>query len=306
MAIITVALLNSLRTGFHKNFQKGLDGAEPQFEKIASIIPSTTATNTYGWLGQWPGFREWIGERQHKSMQEKAYQIANKDFESSVAVDRNSIEDEQLGIFNPMFEEAGRATKMFPDEFIFPQLAAGETTECYDGQYFFDTDHPVNAEVDGSGADTSVSNMIVDGTYTGPTWYVMCTSRALKPFIYQERKKAQFIAMTSVNDENVYTKKEFRYGIDLRAGKGYGFWQMAIAVKAECNADNLWKAMELMRSYTADGGRKLGLKPNLMVVPGTLEKAATKLLAREFTNEGGVAVDNELKGKLDLLVAEQL
>lgn len=306
MAIITAALLNSLRTGFHKNYQDGFEGAEPQFEKICTVVPSTTALNTYGWLGQWPGFREWIGDRVHKSMKEKAYQIANKDFESSVSVDRNSIEDEMLGIFNPMFQESGRATRMFPDEFMFPLLAAGEATECHDGQYFFDTDHPVNAEVDGSGVDVSVSNMIVDGTYAGDTWYVMCTNRALKPLIYQDRKKPQFVAMTKVDDENVYTKKEFRYGIDLRAGKGFGFWQMAIAVKAPMTSDNLWKAIEMMKGFKADGGRKLGLMPTLVVAPSSLEKSATQLMTRTYTNDGGAAVDNELKGKLELLVASQL
>lgn len=306
MAVVTVPLLNALRTGFKANFQKGLDGAEPQFTKIASVIPSSAAIETYGWLGQWPGFREWIGSRQHKSMAEKAYQIANKSFESSVSVPKTQIEDETLGMYSMMFEESGRATKMFPDEFIFPLLLEGESTECYDGQFFFDTDHPVNAEVDGSGADTSVSNMIVDAGYTGDTWYVMCTNRPLKPLIYQDRKKPQFVAMTKIDDESVYTENEFRYGVDLRAGKGFGFWQMAIAVKAEMNSDNLWAAIKLMKSYTADGGRKLGLVPDLVLAPSSLEKKATQLMTRTFTNESGAAIDNELKGKLELLVAHQL
>lgn len=306
MAVVTVSLLNALRTGFKNSFQKGFDGAEPQYMRFCSVIPSSAAIETYGWLGQWPGFTEWIGARQHKSMSEKAYQILNKSYESSVSVPKTQIEDETLGMYGMMFEESGRATKAFPDEFMFPLLALGESTECYDGQYYFDTDHPVNAEVDGSGADASVSNMIVDAGYTGDTWYVMCTNRPLKPLIYQDRKKPQFVAMTKIDDESVYTENEFRYGIDLRAGKGFGFWQMAIAVKAEMTPDNLWAAIQLMKSYTADGGRKLALVPDLIVAPSSKEKVATQMMNRAFTNDGGVAVDNELKGKLDLMIASQL
>lgn len=304
--IVTSATLSALRTGFSKHFQDGQNGVEPQFSRIATTIPSTTATNTYGWLGEWPGFREWIGKRQHKSMKEKAYTIANKDWESSVDVQRNHIEDDQLGIYEPMFKEAGRATMMFPDELVFPQLLLGETTECHDGQYYFDTDHPVNAEVDGSGADISVSNMIVDGAYTGPTWYMMCTSRALKPLIYQERKKPQFVAMTKMDDESVYMEKVFRYGIDLRSNAGFGFWQMAIAIKAEPTPEVIWQAVEMMKSFTADGGRKLGLVPDLIVAPSEKEKVLTRILSRENIEEGGSAVTNELKDKYDLLIAHQL
>lgn len=304
--IVTSATLTALRTAFSKHFQDGQNGVEPQFSKIASVIPSSTATNTYGWLGEWPGFREWLGDRQHKSMKEKAYSIANKDYESSVNVQRNHIEDDQLGIYEPMFKEAGRATMMFPDELIFPQLALGETSLCYDGQFFFDTDHPVNAEVDGSGADTSVSNMIVDVGYAGPTWYMMCTSRPLKPLIYQERKKPQFVAMTKMDDESVYLRKEFRYGIDLRANAGFGFWQMAIAIKAEPTADVIWQAVEMMKGFTADGGRKLGLVPNLIVAPSDKEKVLTRILSRENIEDDGVTVTNELKDKYELLVAHQL
>lgn len=306
MAIITASLLNSLRTGFRKNFQDGLDGVEPQYTQIATVIKSTTASNTYGWLGQWPGFREWIGDRVHNSMKESSYQILNKDFESSVNVQRNHIEDDELGVYTPMFQEAGRATKMFADELMFPMLALGESSLCYDGQNFFDTDHPVNDKVDGTGTDVSVSNMIVDVAYTGDTWYVMCTNRSLKPLIYQERKAPQFVAMTKMDDEAVYTSKEYRYGIDLRCNAGFGFWQMAIAMKCEMTPERIWEAITLMKSYTADGGRKLGLRPNLIVAPSSKEKLATRILERDTFDEGGVSVSNELKGKISLLIAEQL
>ena len=58
-------------------------------------------------------------------------------------------------------------------------------------------------------------------------WYLLCTTRSLKPFIFQERKKAKFTALTRDTDENVFMRDEFLYGVDARDGVGYGFWQMA-------------------------------------------------------------------------------
>lgn len=58
-------------------------------------------------------------------------------------------------------------------------------------------------------------------------WHLLCTKRSLKPFIFQERKKAKFTALTRDDDENVFMRAEFLYGVDARDGVGYGFWQMA-------------------------------------------------------------------------------
>lgn len=306
MAIVTPALLKSLFTGYHTFFQKGLGMARPQYNKIATVIQSSTASNTYGWLGQWPGFREWVGDRVIKNMESHGYQILNKAFESTVGVKRTHIEDDNLGIYAPMMEEMGRATAVFPDELVFPLLKSGFHSECYDGQYFFDTDHPVNRQMDGQGEDISVSNVLIDANYTGDAWYLLDTSRALKPLIYQERKKPQFIRMTQEEDEAVFMRGEYRYGVDLRCNVGFGFWQMAYGVKAPLTLDNLWTVYSHMRGFKADGGRPLGIKPKMLVVPTALEKQATQFLERELFVEGSDPVSNELKGKFELVVPDYL
>lgn len=58
-------------------------------------------------------------------------------------------------------------------------------------------------------------------------WHLLCTKRSLKPFIFQERKKAKFTALTKDDDDNVFMRAEYLYGVDARDGVGYGFWQMA-------------------------------------------------------------------------------
>lgn len=302
MAMVTPALLQALFTGFKKNFEDAKGEAPTQYTKIATVIKSTTKSNTYGWLGKFPSLRKWIGDRVIESMQTHGYQIVNEDFEATVGVDRNDIADDEIGIYAPMFAEMGRSAGVHPDELCFELLGAGFSKPCYDGQYFFDTDHPVFAKADGTGTPVMTANLVVDGAYNGAPWFLLDTSRALKPIIFQERQAPQLIAMTKIDDEAVFTSKQFRYGVDCRDAVGFGFWQLAFANKRALTADNLWDAIEKMRAFEADGGRKLGVKPTLLVVPPSLEKLATRMLERELDANSS----NELKGKLELLVADFL
>ncbi|AYV36682.1 Mu-like prophage major head subunit gpT family protein [Aeromonas veronii] len=302
MAIVTPALLQALFTGFKKNFEDAKGEAPAQYTKIATVIKSTTKSNTYGWLGKFPSLRKWVGDRVIESMKAHGYQIVNEDFEATVAVDRNDIEDDELGIYAPLFQEMGLAAGIHPDELCFGLLGAGFTTPCYDGQYFFDTDHPVYPKADGTGTPVLSANVVEDAGYQGEPWFLLDTSRALKPVIFQDRKSPQLIAMTKVDDEAVFTRKEFRYGVDCRDAAGFGFWQLAFANKRPLTPDNLWDSFSKMREFQADGGRKLGVKATLLVVPPSLEKLATQMLERELANSSS----NELKGKLELVVADYL
>ncbi|MFL9596905.1 Mu-like prophage major head subunit gpT family protein [Aeromonas veronii] len=302
MAIVTPALLQALFTGFKKNFEDAKGEAPAQYTKIATVIKSTTKSNTYGWLGKFPSLRKWVGDRVIESMKAHGYQIVNEDFEATVAVDRNDIEDDELGIYAPLFQEMGLAAGIHPDELCFGLLGAGFTTPCYDGQYFFDTDHPVYPKADGTGTPVLSANVVVDAGYQGEPWFLLDTSRALKPVIFQDRKSPQLVAMTKVDDEAVFTRKEFRYGVDCRDAAGFGFWQLAFANKRALTPDNLWDSFSRMREFQADGGRKLGVKATLLVVPPSLEKLATQMLERELSSSSS----NELKGKLELVVADYL
>lgn len=293
--LITAAALNALRTGFQTSFQQGFDGEASIYEQIATTVPSTTKSNTYGWLGNWPGMREWIGDRQLKSMQEHGYSIANKDWEATVEVDRNDIEDDNLGMYGPMFEAAGQSARRKPDELVFALLKAGHATACYDGQYFFDTDHPVAAEVDGTGAVATVSNVQAGAL---ASWYLLDTSRPLKPLIFQNRKSPQFTAMDTATDESVFMRKKYRYGVDSRSNVGFGFWQMAFKSSAELNVANFEAAYTAMRMFAGDGGVLLGVKPTLLVVPPSLRSKANDLVTADRLANGA---DNPNKGLVKVI-----
>jgi len=150
MPIITPGVLTVLTVGFQKAYQRGFDGGETPHDKIAMTVSSNTTSQQYGWLGQFPQFREWLtGERQLKDLQAHGFAIVNRKFESTVSVGRDKIADDQFGVFTPIFEEMGYRAKVHPDEMLFGLLKDGQTTLCYDCENFFDTDHP-SVAADGS------------------------------------------------------------------------------------------------------------------------------------------------------------
>lgn len=289
--MITPTSLAALQTGFKKNFQDAFTAVRPDadFTKVATVIQSTSKSNTYGWLGKFPKMREWIGERVIKDMEAKGYTITNKDFEATVGVDRNDIEDDDLGLYGPLFQEMGNSAGQQPDDLTFGLLTQGRAETCYDGQYFFDTDHP---SFDANGGAITVSNVDTSGAVENPYWYLLDTTRPLKPLIYQERKKPEFIAhFDPTNSDHVFKKKEYLYGVDARCNVGFGLWQMAYASNADLNGDNLDAAIEKMRTLLDSNGRPLGIKPNLLVVGPKLRSKANKTV-KVMLGEGGASNAN--------------
>ncbi|MGE8350140.1 MAG: Mu-like prophage major head subunit gpT family protein [Pseudomonas protegens] len=295
--IITPGALTALFTAFKAEFQNAQAATPTDWQRVATVVPSSSTSNTYGWLGQFPTFREWIGDRVLKNMAAHSYSITNKKFESSVAVPRDAIEDDEVGVYKPLFAEMGRASAAHPDELVFALLKAGLTTTCYDGQYFFDIDHPVFPSTDGTGTAVSVSNF-QDGE--GPAWYLLDVSRAIKPIIFQNRRNYALKAMTDVNDETVFMRDEYRYGVDARVNVGFGFWQFAFCSKAPLTPENYALARAAMKDFKADGGRPLGVNPGLLVVPSRLEGAARKIVVKD-ANAG-----NEWAGTAEVLAPSWL
>lgn len=292
--IINQGNLKTLFVAFKAAFQGGLGQAESYYGQVATTVPSTTGSEEYGWLGAFPSMREWLGDRVVNGITSHGYTIRNRSFELTVGVPRPAIEDDQYGVYTPMMAELGRASGAHPDELVFGLLKDGASTLCYDGQYFFDTDHPVIAA---DGSTDSQSNWD-NNSGTGTAWYLLDTRRALKPLIFQNRKSANFVAKDSDTDENVFTKNEFVYGVDSRCNVGFGFWQLAQGSRKELIEDNLVAAYTAMTERKGDHGRPLGIKPSVLVVPPSLKFKAMKLINASTLANGE---DNVMKGLVTVI-----
>lgn len=279
--LINRATLNSAFVGFNAAFQAGLAMATPMYGRVATTVPSTTKTNEYGWLGQFPGFREWIGDRVINGLARHGYSLTNKSYENTIGVDRDDFEDDNLGIYAPMFQSFGQTAQEFPDTLVWALLKNGFASKCYDGQFFFDTDHPV---INAAGNEVSVAN--TDGG-AGAPWFLIDDSRPLKPLIYQERKKfTNLIRMDKEDDANVFTKREYQYGIDGRCQVGFGFWQMAWGSKQPLDAAHYEAARVGLGEMKGDYGRPLAIRPKLLIVPPSLEGAARTIVGNQLTTGG--------------------
>lgn len=295
--LVNAQNLAALRDGYSTAFQGGLGEAPQQHTRVATIVPSSQKEQKYGWLGKIPNVREWIGPRAVQNLQQHDYAIKEKKLELTVGVDKDDIETDNLGIYGPMFSEMGRSAGAYWETMVWLLLKEGFTTACYDGQNFFDTDHPV---LDEDGNETSVAN--TDGG-AGAPWFLLDTSRALKPIILQKRKDFVFTAKDRLEDDNVFDNNEFVYGADARGNAGFGFWQFAWGSKQTLNAANYATARAALTGMKGDYGRPLGIMPNLLVVPPALESPGRKLLNSEYATGGET---NEWKGTAELLVVPWL
>ena len=141
--IISSQALRGIYVAFNTLFNKAFEEQKPLYQQIATVTPSTTDTETYAWLGDIPGMREWIGDREIQNLSGSDYAIKNKDFELTVGVPRNAVEDDKLGLYNPSIQMLGQSAAMHPDELVFALLKGGFAEKCYDGKPFFATNHQI-------------------------------------------------------------------------------------------------------------------------------------------------------------------
>lgn len=295
--IVTGTVLRTVGIAFNTLFSGGLGQIAGQREAVASTVPSTTKTNEYGWLGELPDMREWVGDRQKQQLKAHGYSVENKDFELTIEVKKTDIEDDNIGAYSLRFTAMGRSAAAHPEKLVWGALANGHQNVCYDGQYFFDTDHPV---LDATGTVQSVSNSLAGA---GPAWYLIDDTQVVKPIIYQERKPVQFVAMDNPDNPEVFNRNMFAYGADYRGNVGYGFWQFAVRSQAALDAAGYKAARTAMAGFTGDYGRKIGAKPALLIVPRVLEEEALELLNAERNAAGAT---NVWKGTARLLVCDWL
>ena len=139
--LVTRDFLAATFTGFRSLFDKSFAAADPLYPKIATVVESSGDKESYNWLGAVPAMREWTDERIPGALRTHEYEVPNRKYESTIEVDRETFEDDRLGQVKPRIEELAVRAACHPDELVAELLNGGFTTACYDGQYFFDTDH---------------------------------------------------------------------------------------------------------------------------------------------------------------------
>lgn len=296
--IITNATLASLAQGFNAAFMMGFGSVTPSWQQIAMTIPSISDAENYGWMKDMPGVREWIGARQYNNLESTNAQLKNKDWEHTIAVKRTAIEDDKLGIFTNLFQIQGELVARHPDDLVWGLLPQGFTLTGFDGQYFFDTDHRTFGR---DKVEKDWSNVQAGG---GAPWFLLDLSRSfMKPLIFQDRKKPQFVSRTDPGDPRVFDLNEYVFGADARYNAGFGFHQLAFGSKATLNAANYDAARLALASQFRPDGSPLGVRATHLVCGASNEMLARELLERERDAAGA---DNLRRNTTQLIVSPWL
>lgn len=140
MALNTGKAEAALRDLTHK-FNVAFAQQEVFYPNICTIIPSKGADEKYGWLGAMPGVREWLGDRQFKELRGSDFTLANKLWEDSILIEKDSVADDRMGMYDMVMPALAQRAAQHPDKLVFQVMVAGESAACYDGQFFYDTDH---------------------------------------------------------------------------------------------------------------------------------------------------------------------
>ncbi|MGL4987390.1 MAG: Mu-like prophage major head subunit gpT family protein, partial [Treponemataceae bacterium] len=146
-----------------------------------------------------------------------------------------------------------------------------------------------------------VSNIVGEGT--GTPWFILSLNKAIKPFILQERMKAELESIQDTKSEIVFMKDKFVYGGRWRGAFGYGLWQQAVASKAALNANNFEAAIAQMESFKRDGGDPMGIMATHLVVPSSLRSAGENLVKKQNLANGESNINYN---KVELIVSPWL
>ena len=288
MGVLNSETLKAISVVFKDEFNKVFKEYKTKYEKVATVVHAKAISVNYAWLGDVPTMREWIGDREIKTLKDYEYIIKKKRYEATIGVDRDHILFDTLGVVKPRIQAMAAAAKSHYDELVFGLLEKNDN--CYDGKPFFgehqvgtktynnlynlelnqenflkvrgnmmsiksDTGRNLNIKpnllvvppqleskaiellkadlINGSTNITKgMADILVAPELTDEqAWYLFDTTKPIKPLILQINKKITFTAMDRPDDESVFMRAEFRYGVDGEHNAGYGLWQLAAKSK---------------------------------------------------------------------------
>lgn len=293
--VVTQALLDALRTTFSDAFKKGMTAAPVVGEFMSTPVPSTTSINTYGFLGDLPIFRKWVGEKRVKEVLEKVYQLLNDPYEATLGIHKHQVADDQLGLYPSIFQGWGGEAKQWMDRLRFQALAQGHLRECFDGQNFFDTDHPTFQDAGGTWSNN-------DTTGAGEAWFLLDCSKPIKPLIAQEREAPHFWWINDLMDSVVASTGVMTAYGEARGAVGYTLPFLAYRSTKVLDADSYIEARDAMKAFTDDNGEPRGIRPTHLIAGISNQQIAKDTFKPNLTN----GESNTLAGEVTIIEADRL
>ena len=109
--------------------------------RLALNTVSDQASEDYGWLGAVPKMSEWIGKRQAHKLRAAKYTITNIHYEATIEILLKDLRRDKTPQTRARINELADTTELHKYELLLSLMNGGAATLCYDGQFFYDTDH---------------------------------------------------------------------------------------------------------------------------------------------------------------------
>jgi phage major head subunit gpT-like protein len=128
-------------------------------DKISMLFQSNQPSETYKWLGQVPMMRQWVGGREPQGLRDAGVTIPNLEFEATLEFLMRDMKRDKSDQTLTRVRELADRTNAHWAKLLSTLMIAAESAVCYDGQYFFDTDH---SEGD-SGTQSNALSITISG-----------------------------------------------------------------------------------------------------------------------------------------------
>jgi len=141
-------------------------------DRISNLFGSDQASENYPFLGQNPRMREWIGGRQAKGLRANQLTIRNRHYEATLAIAIPDLRRDKTPQIRARVSEFADEGDAHWGTLLSALIQNGASTVCYDGQFFFDTDHnegDSGAQDNDITVDISALPASVHGIVTAPS-----------------------------------------------------------------------------------------------------------------------------------------
>ena len=135
----------------------------------SNLFSSDQASETYNFLGQSPAMREWVGGRQAKGFYGDGITISNTHYEATIEIAKKDARRDKTPQLQARMADFYTRGETHWTTLLSALMLAGTSTACYDGQFFFDTDHVEGLNQTSQSNDISVDISALPVTQAGST-----------------------------------------------------------------------------------------------------------------------------------------
>lgn len=162
----TSVFANITQKGISAAFTHAMSTVPQVWDKHCMQVPSTSKVQTYAWPGFLPKPREFINMRETQGIIDFTYDVTDKVYELTFAIDRVSQEDDQESQIQMRIAEAAQTWATYKDELFAFLVYEGDGTTAvgpaFDALAF-------HADTRTIGASANIDNLVADSNPSSAT-----------------------------------------------------------------------------------------------------------------------------------------